>query len=91
MAACSDWPALGETATEPMLSMVALIVVGKLLCIGHMLADILTLGPCHDMLVPLDQPVVPVTLLVPVDIIAAARGGSGCGGFGCGRSSGWGC
>ena len=84
-----------ETPAEPVLAVVTLVVVRKeaeskavsetvrsgqtSLCSVDIPADCLALRPCHDVLVPVQQPVVPVALLVYLDVAAAAvcRGRSG--------------
>ena len=80
-----------ETTAEAVLAVVTLVVVREeteskavretawssqtSLCSVDISADGLTLGPRHDVLVPVQQPVVPVALLVYLDVATAALSG----------------
>lgn len=52
----------GEAATEPMLRMMSLVVVGEKLGSVDILTQVLALRPRHHLLVPGKQTVVPVAL-----------------------------
>ena len=78
-----------EAAAEAVLALVPLVVVGEVLGPVDVPADVLTLGPRHDSLVPMQQPVVPVTLLVYLDIAAVYLSGGLGGCCWCCSSGGW--
>ena len=63
-----------ETATEAVLSIVTLVVVGEVLGLVDVPADDLALRPGHDPLVPVEEPVVPVALLVYLDVTTSSLG-----------------
>lgn len=65
--------ALGEATAESMLGVVALIVVREILGPVDCLALVLTGGSGHDVLIPVQQAVVPITFLIDPDLVTATN------------------
>jgi len=75
MTALSGGPgALGEAPTEAVLGVGALIVMGEILGPTDSPALGLAGVSSHDVLIPVQQAVVPVTLLINSDLVTATNG-----------------
>jgi len=79
-ASVTSWPGTGaETATETMLTMSTLIVVGKVFSSMHTSALNLTLVSSHHIFIPTHKSIVPVTFFIDLDVITISiRLGCGC-------------
>merc|ERR1719341_1251137 len=73
MALAGTWPsARREAATVAMFCMVTLVVARKVFCSVDVFANVLAFRASHDLLIPSDESIVPVTLGVEVDILTVA-------------------